>query len=449
MEYIQLAFAEATSWNRDNSYSALTATAESLLDFPVPERLQFHLSSLSTPHFATAYTLGTVGLIDGSISYLFSTVPLDDTPSQSGRIPLRSLVHGYRQIRAPVPPSRTWGWDALEDPTQVIPPNVDDGTERQRKATLLHATLHLPPPTTLNALFLRRISSTTQLTLALTSTRGPSHSPPRKSSAPHAALLAQLSYDTGRFCNEYLFSTDSALFGWRGLWNFGLDSTPGTRSNDGKVSLLSAGAEAYYSPLSSVVGFSTGLKFTTLPAATRPRANTGPMSSFPYTLTLTLTPLMGSLSTTYSLRASPNLAFSSRFGFNVYSWESEMVAGCEIWRRRQRPTLQDSSSSPATEEASSPTEENQDSVIKIRVDQSWNIRILWEGRLKSLLVTAGVSIGPGSLSALSDSTSTTNAKQPAHSSGKTAAAFSTQSAGGGSSGPSYWRGIGVSILYSS
>lgn len=28
MEYIQLAFAEATSWNRDNSYSALTATAE-------------------------------------------------------------------------------------------------------------------------------------------------------------------------------------------------------------------------------------------------------------------------------------------------------------------------------------------------------------------------------------------------------------------------------------
>lgn len=27
MDYIQLAFAEATSWNRDNSYSSLTATA--------------------------------------------------------------------------------------------------------------------------------------------------------------------------------------------------------------------------------------------------------------------------------------------------------------------------------------------------------------------------------------------------------------------------------------
>src|SRR5699024_4070810 len=54
------------------------------------------------------------------------------------------------------------------------------------------------------------------------------------------------------------------------------------------------------------------------------------------TLTLTLTPLTGSLSTTYSLRASPNLAFSSRFGFNVYSWESEMVAGCELWRQKSQ-----------------------------------------------------------------------------------------------------------------
>lgn len=28
MDYIQLAFSEATNWNRDNSYSALTATAQ-------------------------------------------------------------------------------------------------------------------------------------------------------------------------------------------------------------------------------------------------------------------------------------------------------------------------------------------------------------------------------------------------------------------------------------
>jgi distribution and morphology protein 10 len=31
MDYIQLTFGEATRWNRDNSYSSLTATAECML----------------------------------------------------------------------------------------------------------------------------------------------------------------------------------------------------------------------------------------------------------------------------------------------------------------------------------------------------------------------------------------------------------------------------------
>ncbi|KAL1961685.1 hypothetical protein VTN77DRAFT_1323 [Rasamsonia byssochlamydoides] len=471
MEYIQLAFSEATNWNRDNSYSALTATAQSLLDFPVPERLQVHLSSLSTPHFATTYTLGTVGLIDGSISYLFSTVPLNDTPSNSGLIPLRKLVPGYRQIEAPVAPVRDWGWDAILDSSS----SNNEGSAIQRKATLLHATLHLPPPTTLTALFLRRISPTTQLTLALCSTQGP----PLIKSAPQAALLTQLSHDTGKYSNEYLFSTDNALFGWRGLWNFGPDPRLAKDKDKAppRLSLLSAGAEAYYSPISSIVGLSTGLKFTTLPAATEtPSSSTsnhnGPISSFPYTLTLTLTPLTGSLSTTYSLRASPNLAFSSRFGFNVYSWESEMVAGCELWRKSRRPppppeddglewarrkmgisrssnptndgpptssSSSSSSSSPQTGEGHS------DSVVKIRVDQSWNVRILWEGRVKSLLVTAGVSLGPGSFSTLSS----TPPSPSASSSGGVGGGG--QSAGGGSapSRSSYWRGVGVSVLYSS
>lgn len=447
--------------------------ALALLDFHVPERLQVHLSSLSTPHFATSYTLGTVGLIDGSVSYLFSTVPLNNTPSQSGLIPLRRLVRGYRLVEAPVPPIRNWGWDAISSHRSLKNVDSPEGSDDVfRKATLLHATLHLPPPSTLNALFLRRISPTTQITAALVSTQAP----PLIKTAPSAALLAQISHDTGTFSNEYLFSTDNALFGWRGLWNIGLEPTPGKASTD-KVSLLSAGAEAYYSPISSLVGLSTGLKFTTLPAAARtlsssPGSTPNPISSFPYTLTLTLTPLTGSLSTTYSARASPNLAFSSRFGFNVYSWESEMVAGCEIWRksprtepieaddgldwaRRKMGIVKDlasekiSSLSPSASTSQAIEENEGDSVIKIRVDQSWNVRLLWEGRVKSLLVTAGVSLGPGTFTALS-----TGSSSPTSSSAPVAAAGtgSSQSSGGGgppTSRPSYWQGVGVSILYSS
>ncbi|KAJ5152189.1 Protein of unknown function DUF3722 [Penicillium capsulatum] len=485
MEYIQLAFAEATHWNRDNSYSSLTTTTQSILDFSTPERLRVRLSSLSTPQFATSYTLGTVGLLDGSISYLFSTVPFHNTPSRSALIPLRKVSPGYRQVQAPVSPVQTWGWDWLLDGVNIpglknqTRPASSDGKDNnnatedatQRKPTLLHASLHLPSPTTLYALFLRRISPTMQLSLAVCSTRGP----PLSKSAPQASMLAQLSHDTGKYSNEYLFSTDNALFGWRGLWNFGPDPRQTRDDAPPPLSLLSAGAEAYYSPVSSLLGMSTGLRFSTLPAATdvpssrksSSSSHPTPISTFPYTLTLTLTPITGSLSTSYSLRASPNLAFSSRFAFNVYSWESEMVAGCELWRRAKKSTsapddglewarrkmrMHDFSASlsgsaptspllsdpvhPESESASKSVGEDgeaNDSVIKLRIDQSWNMRLLWEGRVKELLVSAGVGLGPGSFS-----------PSPSVSSASSAGG-SVQSGGG----PSYWRGVGVSVMYSS
>lgn len=455
-----------------------------LLDFSTPERLRVHLSSLSTPQFATSYTLGTVGLIDGSISYLFSTLPLDNTPSQSNRIPLRLLVPGYRQIYAPAAPIDDYARRNQQPGENDT--SSDGQTSNTRKPTLLHATLHLPPPTTLNALFLSRLSPKTQLSLALCSSQAPS---PYKS-VPQASILAQVSRDAGKYSTDFIFSTDNALIGLRGLWNFGVDPRTGDTqqatktlpSNAQSVSLVSAGGEFYYSPVSSVVGLSTGLRFATLPTANAtspPSSSSTPASSrgfqppysistFPYTLTLTLTPLTGSLSTTYSLQTSPNLAFSSRFGFNVYSWESEMVAGCELWRQQQRARLPESCASDdldwarrkmgllpgvvslpegTTESSSTPSSSSgtlssttaedadaSDSVIKLRVDQSWNIRLLWEGRVKDLLVSAGVGLGPSSQSSIYNSSSSSSAA--------------------GGEGPEArslygWRGVGVSVSYSS
>ena len=123
-----------------------------------------------------------------------------------------------------------------------------------------------------------------------------------------------------------------------------------------------------------------------------------------------------------------------------------MVAGCELWRksrkqddglgwarRKMRASEPLSLPSLPAEPKERQEEEATDSVLKIRVDQSWNVRVLWEGRVKELLVSAGVGLGPSSFSS---------------SSWATAAAGSGQSGGGGSV-PSYWRGVGVSVLYSS
>lgn len=115
MDDLQHAFYEASSWDVDNSYPALTATArgetrlwgfklqlliqsKALLFFDTPKGVRLHVSSLSSPNFASSYTLGSVGLVDGALSYLYSSLPLM-RPSWSSTTSLRHVVQGYRHVR--------------------------------------------------------------------------------------------------------------------------------------------------------------------------------------------------------------------------------------------------------------------------------------------------------------------------------------------------------------
>ena len=445
MDYMLHAFGTSTNWNHDNSYSSLTATSDALLSFYVPTSLSLNVSSLSTANFATAYTISTLGQIDGSISYLYTSHGLSHIPAQSPSIPLRYLVRGYRDLSLPRP--------AVDGPSSIAL-NADG-----RKPTLAHATLSLPPPSVLTALYARRIDAKTLLSLSLYSK---SHSTPGvNSSPPPASVLAHVQHDAGQYSVEALASTDSALVGARGLWNFGIGA-PSSRSSlqlkdailegvegspdlilpaqasvpspqdelfayrnrlASKPNLLSAGAEIYYSPFSHVIGMSTGLRFTTLaphitPAessSARPLAGTSASllapphlahSSFPYTMTLTVNPIVGSIASTYSVRPTPNLALSSRCDFNFYSWESQYVLGAEIWRGKSSlPSTNDplAWASLKLKDWFNPEEQalkdarldrEHENVLKLRVDDSWNVKALWCGRVKSLLLSAGVGVSP-------------------------------------------------------
>lgn len=50
--------------------------------------------------------------------------------------------------------------------------------------------------------------------------------------------------------------------------------------------------------------------------------------------------MLGHLAGAYSARVSRDLALSSRFEFNVYSFESEWTVGAEWWLRKP-PELKD------------------------------------------------------------------------------------------------------------
>ncbi|MCJ1447292.1 MAG: Mitochondrial distribution and morphology protein 10 [Stictis urceolatum] len=420
MDYVQQAFFSATHWNRDNSYGALTATARALLDFPTPTGLTLNLSSLPSPNFATSYSLANAGTVDGSLSYLYSSQPLH-VPSASNTISLRHIIPGYRQLhplRRPDEPSRWELWHG--------------GQRTDRRATLLYGRLYLPA-SHLEALYLRRISPISQLKISAVSS---------SQLRSGGSVLVLLSQDHGKYSTEWLYSTDSALLGVRGLYNFGpdprsggspsaaepLDPSSGERSTKtiGLNGRFSAGAEVYYGLLNKSGGMSTGIRFATLPQH----------AGFPYTMTLTLNPLMGNLSSTYAVRAGRGLALCSRFDFNFYSYESEFKFGAEVWRRRMegggegvewaRRRLELPGKAGWGEplavgagvgEGRSGWDEDRDvfdgkegrgglddgyvggyrnedtaGVLKTTVNQDGAVGLLWEGKAKELLYSCGVTV---------------------------------------------------------
>lgn len=343
------------------------------------------MSSLSSPNFATSYTLGSTGVVNGSISYLYTSLPLR-IPSKSHQIYLRQLVPGYRRLIELVRADDSHLWEIWHKGRRV-----------DRKNTLLYGRLFLPS-STLQALYLRHLSPTRLLRLSCVSDAGLRNG---------GSILALLQEDHGKYSTEYLYSSDSSMLGFRGLYNFGFDPRKpyGTASDDtdGPANSsaypllsgsdhhhgrLSAGGELYFSPLNKSGGVSTAVRFTTLP--THP--------GFPYTMTLTLNPLMGSISSSYAVQAMEDLSFCSRFNFNFYSYESDVQLGMEMWRRK----FPDAATAWARRmlrpewklqgEGGLPALENFDSVVKAKVDQKWKIGLLWEGRINELLVSFGAAL---------------------------------------------------------
>ncbi|KAH0612584.1 uncharacterized protein H6S33_008964 [Morchella sextelata] len=118
MDYIQNAFYEATDWNQDNSYAQLTATARALLDFPTPRGLKMNLSSLSSPNFATSYGFGNVGVVDGSVSYLSSSLPLTNV-QRSCDVDLHAVTQGYRQLQELRRPDDPADWEVWQGGNRI------------------------------------------------------------------------------------------------------------------------------------------------------------------------------------------------------------------------------------------------------------------------------------------------------------------------------------------
>ncbi|KAK4186605.1 hypothetical protein QBC35DRAFT_264376 [Podospora australis] len=418
MHYITNAFYGATGWNEDNTYKELNATARELIDFPLPRGLRLTLSSLATPHFATSYQLGSIGIVDGSISYLYSTVPLTAVAAQSEKIPLAALLRSYRRLHELGTKDRQWFWGA-ETPTgstsQLPAAAILSQSPDKNRSSLLYGRLYLPQ-SLLEGLVVKRFSSALQVQLSAVSER---------SLRNGGTLLGLVQYDRGKYGIEGLASTDGGLLGIRGLYNFGGDASSGAGSQNGSGSTeggekeriygrFSAGGELYYGTLNKSGGMSLGARFATLPTH----------RGTPLTATVTVNPLMGNINATYAVLAKDYCSLATRMEFNVYSYESEWAVGMELWSNR-RPAgfllgavpiqqsepepeppkkkersfqaklewrLDDPEPEPPKPSKKSAKKEEYLGVLKARLDQNLRIGMLWEGRAKSLIFSLGTGI---------------------------------------------------------
>jgi distribution and morphology protein 10 len=144
----------------------------------------------------------------------------------------------------------------------------------------------------------------------------------------------------------------------------------------------------YRSRLLVLIVVSTGFRFTSLPGQVNP-----------LTVTMTITPLMGQISTSYAIKASPYSAFCSRFNFNLYSYESELVVGCELWQRGKQsfavPTTafpQSTASITAMELTDPRTEDPVTGVLKARMGSNFDLGFVWEGRFRNVVFSLGATL---------------------------------------------------------
>ncbi|KAL7917627.1 hypothetical protein ACQKWADRAFT_306294 [Trichoderma austrokoningii] len=312
MDYVHSAFYEATGWRRDNSYAALNSTTDALLNFSTPRGLRLTLSALASSNFATSYQLGSVGVVDGSISYLFSSVPLRVllTP-QSENVPLPDLLRSYRHL-TPV---------ARRDDPSLRPPDDKDKVNE----SLLYGRLYLPQ-SQLEALLVRRLSPAFQAQFSAVSGQHLRNG---------GTALGLVQYDVGRYALEGLASTDGGLLGFRGVYNFGGDlsskkhTSSSTAENGGNgdreriYGRFSTGGEIYYGTLNKSGGISIGARFATLPDH----------KGTPLSATLTMNPLMGNIAASYAVMAGKDCSLATRMEFNIFSYESSWAVGMELWRK--------------------------------------------------------------------------------------------------------------------
>lgn len=302
MEYLQKCFYKETNWNEDNIFPNITATSLALLDSPIPNGSKLEVSSKATPHLALSITLTNKSSINGSLAYLYSSVPLKNAAGTKD-VSLQDAISGFRVIEPYYPGS------------SKTKPFTGE------KPSLYYGRMYFPG-SALEAMIIKRISEQTQILLKCISN-------PRITR--DGTMIMYIQRNTPRFSLEYIFSTNEALFGFRCLYNFGNSRPPSTTPLIPKFdnSVVSIGTELWYAARSMSPGLSSALRYSTRSTST----------GKPLTMTLSCNPILGHVSSTYNVKTSVASTVCSKYDFNWFSYASNLSVGFELYNFAKQARL--------------------------------------------------------------------------------------------------------------
>ncbi|CAG8447165.1 8308_t:CDS:2 [Diversispora eburnea] len=337
MSYCLRQYYKTTGWNEDNQYSNLCAASQAILDFDPPRGFNFEISKIQTSMFKSSYTMNASPILNGSIGYLFTSRPLIVDPSS--HLNFVEIIDRFHINYSP-----------------RLMPAVENQTIGASS----------------KAMYSKKFSPLMQCVI-----RGVSES--RMKSASHCT--AELQYDTGKWCTEFSFTTDGELFGIKGLYNLAshtieqvnMDLSKMQEENEEVEALKgewSIGAELFYGVRERSGGVSAGIRYRTLPQYSL---------HSPVTATYIFNPIMGYMSAAFAAQVSEDLSLCPRFGFNMYSYESDLMIGAEWWQREK------------IEEDKNPNSKSEiQGVVKATISTEQGIKLLWEGRYGKTLFGLGL-----------------------------------------------------------
>lgn len=315
--------------------------------------MKLSVASRSTEHTSTQLTLSNTGMINGSMAYLYTSAPLKDVLG-SKELSLQDAINGYRVIRPAYPLKKV---------------------SETAGHSLYYGRMYFPG-SALEAMLIKRISSTSQFMAKCVSSEKLKN---------NGTMTLYWQKDTGRLSQEYIFSTNEALMGFRCLYNF---SQGAERLNTALYnnSSLSVGTELWYGAANMSPGLSTALRYSTQSTYT----------GNPLTMTLACNPLLGHISSTYSVKTSMNSTFGSRYEFNVYSYSSNLSFGCEIWKSSGKlPWQLHKHPENSAIEAFEGLVRDMDYTGVVKLSTSLNdrhVKFMWEGKLSDFLIAAGSEV---------------------------------------------------------